>query len=272
MNSIDKVFVKKSFNSAAATYDQHARVQQRWVEHVMGMLADEKQFGGRVLDIGTGTGELFMRLRQRFPAAQVHGCDLAVSMLAQARARAASEGRRALLTATDAEALPYSTAAFDLVASSFTYQWLAGWEQAFQEVGRVLRPGGTFVLAAFGADTFFELRESYAAACRELGYAHGQALQLSLAAPALDQALKAAGFADVRVRACRTVEAYATVHELLKAIKGMGARNVSNMRNRALGVRRVWPRMVAHYLRRYGAAGCIPATFEIVFAQGTRAG
>jgi len=272
MTSIDKVFVKRSFNSAAQAYDQHARVQQRCAASLMGMLAKGQGPSTRLLDIGSGTGELAMLLHQRFPAAQVHGCDLAAGMLAAARARAAAAGCRVLLAAADAEALPYCSAAFDLVASGFTYQWLAGWGRDFQEAHRVMRPGGTFVLSAFATHTCCELGESYAAACRELGYALGQALQLSLTAPALDRALRAAGFAEVRVHTCRTVETYASVRDLMKAIKGMGGRNVSDRRNRALGVRRVWHRMVAHYVRRYGAHDHVPATFGIVFGQGVRAG
>ena len=44
----------------------------------------------------------------------------------------------------DAEALPYPDAAFDLVVSSTTYQWVENLSKAFTESKRVLKPGGLF--------------------------------------------------------------------------------------------------------------------------------
>ena len=59
-----------------------------------------------------------------------------------------------------------------------------------------------------------------------------------------------------------------SVADLVRAIKGMGARNASPRRNRTPGVRRIWQRMVAIYEERYGSQGRIPATYEVIKGRG----
>ena len=49
-----------------------------------------------ILDIGMGTGTTTMSLLQRFPAARIHGCDLALNMIARARAQEALQPRKQL--------------------------------------------------------------------------------------------------------------------------------------------------------------------------------
>jgi malonyl-CoA O-methyltransferase len=222
----------------------------------------------RVLDIGVGTGNLSERLARMFPVAQVHGCDLAENMLARARHKTAPFLLR--LFAADAEALPLRSGSFDLAASSFTLQWLNTLNPAMREIMRILRPGGSFFFTAFGANTFYELRSCFLQACAETGYDQGEALVLPLTSAAAEQAMRASGFADITTGTERIVEYYASVADLVRAIKGMGARNASPRRNRTPGVRRIWQRMVAIYEERYGSQGRIPATFEIIKGRGVR--
>jgi hypothetical protein len=79
-----------------------------------------------------------------------------------------------------------------------------------------------------------------------------------------------AGFAHVSGITYSVTPVYDSVNELVRAIKGMGARNASTHRNRSTGVRRVWRRMIEIYEQDYGARGGIPATFEIIMARGQK--
>jgi malonyl-CoA O-methyltransferase len=265
---IDKTFVKKSFNVGAATYDDNAGLQRRLLESLLEFAGCAGIQPERILDIGIGTANLSMRLAQMFPAAQVHGCDLAENMLQRARQKTAP-GTLRLFTA-DVENLPLRAGSFDLTASSFTLQWLNSPKTAMREIARVLRPGGTFFFSAFGTNTFQELRSCFLRACAETGYDQGDALVIPLTSSAAQQAMQAAGFCTVAAESEQIIEYYASVADLVRAIKGMGARNASPRRNRTPGVRRIWRRMVELYEDRYGSEGRIPATYEVVKGRGVK--
>ncbi len=98
----------------------------------------------RALDVGTGTGDGAFAVARRFPAAEVVGADLAEAMIERAREKTPDDLRgRVRFDRADAFDLPYEDAAFDLVT-------LANMIPFFDELGRVIRPGGA-VLLAFSA-------------------------------------------------------------------------------------------------------------------------
>jgi ubiquinone/menaquinone biosynthesis C-methylase UbiE len=104
----------------------------------------------RVLDVGTGTGEGALLLAREFPRASVRGIDISEEMIRSAQAKIGldPEGRVAFRVA-DAASLPYEEESFDLVAQ-------LNMPPFFAEIARVLRPGGTVIVAAsWGADTPF---------------------------------------------------------------------------------------------------------------------
>ncbi len=106
--------------------------------------------GARVLDLGTGTGELAAEMA-RHGAAEVVGLDFARPMLAVASARQprrlATEGvlTRLAWLAGDALHLPFASGAFDVVAAAFVLRNLADLDRGLHEIRRVLRPGGQFL-------------------------------------------------------------------------------------------------------------------------------
>jgi ubiquinone/menaquinone biosynthesis C-methylase UbiE len=89
-----------------------------------------------VLDLGTGTGSGAAIVVRRFPDARLVGVDLSEEMLDRARANVpGAEFRRA-----DASSLPFADESFDLVTHANMIPF-------FDEVARVLRPGGTALFA-----------------------------------------------------------------------------------------------------------------------------
>ncbi|MCP4715982.1 MAG: methyltransferase domain-containing protein [Deltaproteobacteria bacterium] len=270
MPSIDKAFVRKSFNASAETYDRHAGLQQRLLQQLLGFMGGAPAGVARVLDVGMGTGNLSGRLAELFPAAEVYGCDIADQMILYARSKLRSSGRLLCCTAADAEALPFAAGSFDLVVSSFTYQWLESWDRALAEAVRVLKPGGVFAFAAFGQATFYELKQAYRKACYDTGYHGGEALRLALTEEAMRMTLVRAGYDAPETSAFRMVETYQSVKHLVRTIKGMGARNASRQRNKNLGVRKVWQRMAAYYAAEFGSEEGIPATYEVIMGKGVK--
>jgi tRNA (cmo5U34)-methyltransferase len=99
---------------------------------------------GRVLELGTGTGETALRVLARQPGASWVGVDASEAMLRRARERLPDADLR---VARLEDALP--TGPFDLAVSALAVHHLRApaKRDLFRRVGAVLRPGGRFVLA-----------------------------------------------------------------------------------------------------------------------------
>jgi ubiquinone/menaquinone biosynthesis C-methylase UbiE len=107
----------------------------------------------RILDIGCGTGAGALFLAREFPQARVRGVDISEEMIRQAVAKVGldPEGRVAFKVG-DAADLPYPDHAFDLVAQ-------LNMPVFFDQIVRVLRPGGQVIVAAsWGRATPFYTR------------------------------------------------------------------------------------------------------------------
>lgn len=91
------------------------------------------------LDVGTGTGTAALVVADRFPDARVVGVDIAPAMVERARQK--TGGRpNVSFEVGDSSALPYGDASFDLVTAANMIPF-------FEELARVLRPGGSLVLS-----------------------------------------------------------------------------------------------------------------------------
>ena len=100
--------------------------------------------GGRVLEIGCGTGAVLGEITGLAPCLAAWGLDLSQGMLAQARTRLKKTGNLAALVQGDALRLPFQTASFDAIFTAFTLELIDTPEipLALAETRRVLRPGG----------------------------------------------------------------------------------------------------------------------------------
>jgi len=271
MSTIDKTFVKKSFNRHAHTYDQNAGLQGALGKTLLKFLNGSVCAAAKILDIGMGTGIMTASLAEKYPAAHIHGCDIATNMLAHARRKDSLCLRQDLFIAADTELLPYRENSFDLALSGCTFQWLDDEERAFREVFRVLKPGGMFLCSLFGDKTFAELKRAYDQACRETHYSQGEALSLDWSELTVTDLFESAGFIRRFARTELIRERYRSVKELMRGIKGMGAQNASIRRNRGLGMRAVWDRMLAVYEHEFRLPdGGIPATYEVIMAGGQK--
>lgn len=96
-----------------------------------------------ILEIGTGTGDLFSKINQLFPDASLTGVDLSPGMLKMTRSRNRNADSGNYLQA-DAQKLPIATNSVDLVVSSYLIDLLYSHEAiaVIGEIERALAPGG----------------------------------------------------------------------------------------------------------------------------------
>jgi ubiquinone/menaquinone biosynthesis C-methylase UbiE len=110
--------------------------------------------GMRVLEVATGSGEMFRRLVKTNPDGQTFGLDLSPKMAAHSLQRARKEfpGYDAHCGAVDVRDLPFRDASFDAVMCCYLLELLAQEDivRTLEEIRRVLQPGGIFSLVVIG--------------------------------------------------------------------------------------------------------------------------
>lgn len=95
----------------------------------------------RVLDVCAGTNAIGIALLQREPSLEVHAIDRSVAMQAVGRQRARDRGFHIESVIGDVHELPFPDNHFDAVTLQYASRHLRI-KRVFQEIHRVLRPGG----------------------------------------------------------------------------------------------------------------------------------
>jgi ubiquinone/menaquinone biosynthesis C-methylase UbiE len=157
-----KESVTRQFGAVAANYATSFTHSQG--PDLDRLVARAQELGAEsVLDAGCGGGHTAFA----FAAAgfRTRAADLTPEMIEQGRVIARERGLDIEFDLADVEALPYPDASFDLVATRLAAHHFPNPDRAVQELMRVLRPGGTFLLsdivsyAAPTADTFLQTME-----------------------------------------------------------------------------------------------------------------
>jgi phosphatidylethanolamine/phosphatidyl-N-methylethanolamine N-methyltransferase len=169
-----------------AELDKHAiaRAYARWApvyDLVFGAVFDRgrraaieaaDRIGGRILDVGVGTG---ISLPDYARSSRLAGVDLSEPMLrkAQERVEQLGLGNVECLAVMDAEHLGFADAFFDVVVAQYVITTVPDPEATLNEFARVLKPGGEIVLvnhigAESGLRRAFE--QWFAPVARRLGW------------------------------------------------------------------------------------------------------
>ena len=159
------VFVNRMFARIAPTYDLMNRLMtlgqdQRWRREMLDLCHLPPH--GRLLDVGTGTGDIAYEARRLYPTVQAMGADFTFEMMA-----AGQQSHPGVPFAqADTYALPYADGAFDAVVSGFMVRNVVDRVAAFREMARVTRVGGrvlclettppTDSLVGMGSQFYFE--------------------------------------------------------------------------------------------------------------------
>lgn len=102
----------------------------------------------RILDIGSGTGDMGLEILKQQPGASVTGIDPAEAMLEVAGRKLVQQGLQnsVQFESGDATDLQFDDGSFDGIISAFCIRNVEDRGKAFSEMYRVLRPGGRTVV------------------------------------------------------------------------------------------------------------------------------
>lgn len=164
----------------------------------------EAKLGDIVLDIASGTGEPALALARRRSDVEIVGVDAAEGMVNVAQGKVEKEGLKNISFSTmPAEKLEYSDNSFDHIICRFGVMLFEDPLAGLKEMYRVLKPGGTFVVAVWGErDKMPTMSWSYEVFKEKVSADDMPPLAIvtSLGAPGvIDTELNKAGFSGFRV-------------------------------------------------------------------------
>jgi ubiquinone/menaquinone biosynthesis C-methylase UbiE len=138
--------IQHHYDVVAESYDDHydRRKGRRYHSHISKYVISGLPKGGRLLDLGCGTG-LFSK-RYLAEGGSVAGLDISRMMISRARERCAAGD----FSIANAEVIPFRDNSFDAVASLLVFTYLKEPATMLNEAYRVIKPGGAIAICTLG--------------------------------------------------------------------------------------------------------------------------
>ena len=143
VGDIDRDGVEKAYERWAPIYDL---VFGKVFEHGrQSTIAEADRIGGRILDVGVGTG---LSLSDYSRNVKLYGVDISEPMLRKAQQRVRAQGLANVetLAVMDAKNLAFRDASFDAVVAQYVITTVPEPEATLDDFVRVLKPGGELIL------------------------------------------------------------------------------------------------------------------------------
>ncbi len=137
-------YVQNMFSRVARRYDVMNRLMTGGQDiHWRRQVIRRTRLDGtaRLLDLGTGTGDLAREALAQSPRARVVAADFTLAMMRVGQQKGALS-----FTSADALRLPFADALFDAVVSGFFVRNVVDLQKSLQEQYRVLKRGGRIVI------------------------------------------------------------------------------------------------------------------------------
>lgn len=257
-----KAAIAKSFNRAAESYDSCAILQKVVGDRLFERLDLVKINPDMIVDLGSGTGNYTRQLQQRYKRIKVFGIDLAWRMSAFANKHKQRKWlSKERYICADAEYLPFADNSVQLVFSNLMLQWIDNPDQLFQEIQRILVPGGLLMFTSFGPDTLKEMRQSWRQTDDRVHV--NRFMDMHDIGDSLTKSSFEGAVMDNEI----ITMTYDSLSELHQDLRGLGEININSGRNRHLTGKSLWQSYLKAYQQFCTAEGDFPASWEIVYGH-----
>ena len=110
---------------------------------------------GILVDLGCGAGNLIIRIAKKFPELDLKGVDISTEILEHAKQRAKKNEveNKIEFKKGSVQELPFSDNSIDIIVSSLSLHHWENPSKAFNEINRVLKNDGKFLIFDFRRDT-----------------------------------------------------------------------------------------------------------------------
>ena len=157
--------VAQMFDNISENYDGLNRVISMgtdisWRKKVLKMISDANP--SNILDIATGTGDLAI-LMSETKATSITGIDISEGMLAIGKEKVTDKklDHKVVLKYGDSENIPYEDSYFDAITVAFGIRNFENLDKGLQEIQRVLKPKGIFVILETSVPDKFPFKQGY---------------------------------------------------------------------------------------------------------------
>ncbi|MBM1108084.1 bifunctional demethylmenaquinone methyltransferase/2-methoxy-6-polyprenyl-1,4-benzoquinol methylase UbiE [Aurantibacter crassamenti] len=157
--------VTQMFDTISKNYDGLNRVISfgidiKWRKRVVAILKMKNP--STILDIATGTGDLAINLVQT-GAEKIIGLDISPGMLEVGKEKISAKNldKKVEMILGDSENLPFEENTFDAITVAFGVRNFENLEKGLQEILRVLKPNGTFIVLETSVPTKFPFKQGY---------------------------------------------------------------------------------------------------------------
>jgi len=154
-----------------------------------------------ILDLGAGPGLLSVEIFRKMPQATIIGIDPLIKMLQLAKENVKNADFQTLEPVVGvSENIPLKNNTVDMIASRFSLPYWTRPNKSFQEMMRVLKPGGKVVLEALNRDfptwklLLIKIRMLFNRAGRDVTRYHVEAYKLAHTIEQVEQFFTDAGF------------------------------------------------------------------------------
>lgn len=163
-NKLKESEVATMFDAIARRYDTLNRVLSFGLDRAWRTAAIQRlgnQFGKRVLDVATGTGDVAIAMLMLKPK-EITGVDISDEMLHMARQKSSRyDGEPLHFVKASAEQLPFDSNRFDGVIVAFGVRNFASLDAGLQSIKRVLKPQAPLVVLEFSQPQSRLIRSLY---------------------------------------------------------------------------------------------------------------
>lgn len=158
--------VEQMFDNISGNYDLLNRILSMgidvsWRKKVVKSVQKAKP--STILDIATGTGDLAIAMAKATDA-KITGFDLSAGMLEVGRKKVSEQNlaNRIEMIQGDAENMPFADHSFDVITVAFGVRNFENLSKGLDEIYRVLKPGGKFIILEFSQPESFPMKQLYA--------------------------------------------------------------------------------------------------------------
>jgi demethylmenaquinone methyltransferase/2-methoxy-6-polyprenyl-1,4-benzoquinol methylase len=160
------VQIEKMFDAIAGQYDVLNHLLSFGIDRYWrkkGILSLKKIRPAKLLDIATGTGDLALQAYRLLQPQTILGVDISDGMMQIGRKKALEAGLSGVIRfqKQDCRQLDLETNSFDAAMAAFGVRNFGDLDKSLQEVLRVLRPGGQFMILELSSPEHFPMKQLY---------------------------------------------------------------------------------------------------------------
>lgn len=253
---MDKETIIRNFSRYAYTYDRYANIQKC---AALELLKSIKEDGiGKILEIGCGTGNYTLLLREKFSNAELKAIDISSKMIEVASRKI--KNKRIEFILEDAESINLDEN-FDIITSNACFQWFDDLGRTLIKYKNLLNKNGIILFSIFGPDTFQELNISLKHVFRNISPSASNFMALEEIKNILRK-----NFSKPEVKEARYEESFSCLRDLLNKIKYTGIRG-DGLNAKIFLTPRLLKKLEEIYLHKFKY---IKATYQIFFCKAAR--